>query len=98
MLFHQLNPRRNWAAFEAKFLGQLDPHQALYDRKHRVLRSTIGNAYLAIRPYFCVHTVWAEFNKKLVPPHRLKPLFNILYMFKISHEHSVSQADSSTQI
>ncbi|AXX97828.1 hypothetical protein BAR1_07730 [Profundibacter amoris] len=98
MLFHQLHPRRDRAAFKAKFLGQLDPHQTLYDRKHRILRSTIGNAYLAIRPYFGINAIRAEFNKKLVPIHWLKPLFNVLYMFKISHEHRVSQADSATQI
>lgn len=98
MAFYKLRPRRDRAAFEVKFLGQFNTDQAFHDGKNRVLRSTIGNAYLAIRPYFCVDAIRAEFNKKLVPTHWLKPLFNVLYMFKFSHEHTVSQADSATQI
>jgi len=98
MLFHQLHPRRDRSAFKAKFIGQLDTHQAFYDRKHRVLRCAISNADLAIGPYFGINAVRAEFNPKLVISHWLKPFFNVLYMFKISHGLKVSQADSAAQI
>lgn len=97
MLFYQLHPRRNWAAFQAKLFGQLDTHQAFYNRKHGILRCAIGNAGFPIGSYFSVNAVRAEFNPKLVIAHWLKPLFNVLYMFKISHELRVSQADSTTQ-
>ena len=98
MAFHQLYPRRNRAAFEAKLPGQFNAGQAFHNAKHRIWRCAIGNTDLAIRPHFRINAVRAEFNPKLVIPHWLKPLFNILYMFKISHEHRVSQADSAVQI
>ena len=98
MLFYQLHPRRDRPAFQAKFLGQINAGQAFHDGEHRVYRCAIGNAGLAIRPHSGVNAVRAKFNKKLVPTHWLKPLFNVLYMFKIFHELRVSQADSATQI
>lgn len=98
MLFHQLHPRRDRAAFQAKFLGQINAGQAFHEGKHRVWRCPVGNADLAIGPHSCVNAVRAELNKKLVPTHWLKPFFYVLYMFKISHELRVSQADSATQI
>ena len=98
MLFHQLHPRRDWTAFEAKFLGQINAGQAFHEGKHRVWRCPVGNADLAICPHSGVNAVRDEFNKKLIPTHWLKPLFNVLHMFEISHEHRVSQADSATQI
>jgi len=98
MLFHQPHPRRDRASFEAKFLGQINAGQAFHERKHRVLRCAISNTGFAIGPYFGINAVRAEFNKKLVPTHSLNPLFNVLYMFKFSHELRVSQADSATQI
>ena len=98
MLFHQLHPRCNRATFKAKFLGQINAGQAFHEGKHRVWRCPVGNADLAIGPHSCVNAVRAEFDPKLVITHWLKPLFNVLYMFKFLHVQSVSQADSATQI
>jgi hypothetical protein len=98
MLFHQLHPRRDRAAFQAKLLGQINAGQAFHEGKYRLCRCPIGNVGLAICPHFSVNAIRTEINKKLVPTHWLKPFFYVLYMFKVFHELRVSQADSTTQI
>jgi len=98
MVIYQLHPRGNWATFEAKFFGQFNTGQAFHDGKHRVWRSAVGNADVAVCPHSCVNAVRAELNPKLVISHWLKPFFYILHMFKFSHEQRVSQADYATQI
>lgn len=97
MAFDQLYPWHDRTAFEAKLSGQLNTRQALYCGKYRFGQRSIGNAGVTVGAHFGVNTVWTEFHPELIKAHWLKPFFQILYVFKITHLFRLSQADSEVQ-
>lgn len=98
MAFHQLHPRGYGSALEAKLFGQLDARQAFDRRKHCLGRPAPHNTQIAIGAHSGVDAVGAEFDPKLLISHRLKPLFQILYVLKFFHLVRIPQADSAAQI
>ena len=97
MVFHQPNPGGYGAALQVKLLAYRKPDKVLHDTQHRIGGGAIGNAGIAVSAHVCIDPVRAEFKPELIIAHRLKPFFNILYIFEIFHTLRLPQTDSATQ-
>ena len=98
VITHQLHPRRDGAACQAKFLGQFYACEAFYCGKHRLRRSASGDTKVTIGPYLSIHAVGGQFLPELLIAHGCHPFFQILYVYKFLHGLRLPQRDSVAQI
>lgn len=99
MAFNQLQPRRNWAAFQSLLFDQFPSRHVFENIQNGVLINvTFGDLFYAM---FAVlkHQI-KRFNRipEFLKIHWRKPIINVLYVLKFFHFSKISQTNSAVQI